>query len=438
MATAQRKLSVLVLSYNGRSHLEECLPALRAQRDPGCAWEVLVLDNGSGDGTADWVRARHPWVRLVPSATNLGFCAGNNRLAALAEGEALILLNNDARPEPEWLAALADAHAAAAPDIAAIAGRIVDWQGERLDFGYGVRTFDGHAFQLDFRRPLGAARTPASGEELAFACGGNMLVRKRSFLAAGGFDEDYFAYLEDVDLGWRLWAGGERIVACREAVVHHRSAGTSDRLGRFRRGFLFERNALLTAYKNLDDDFWPKLMPAILVTALARAEALVVAGNPGAEFLRCDPFSGRVFVRRREESGESAGTGWLGKLREHGPVEFARRATRRISRLVRRAAGGSGESFTLAHPQAIAHLRAMSLFLASLDAAAGARERARHRRTRSDHELAERFPLHLVPTYLGDEALFASPGFASLLPAQPVLARARLADLMEWPPEVAG
>ena len=187
MSAGQRKLSVLVLTFNGREHLETCLPAVAAQRDPGCAWELLLLDNGSSDGTARWVREHHPWVRLVESPANLGFAAGNNRLAALAEGDALVLLNNDTRPEPDWLAALADAAAAAAPDVAAISGRLVDWQGERLDFGYGVRTFDGHAFQLDFRRRLAEARMPSSGEELPFACGANMLVRRRSFLAAGAF-----------------------------------------------------------------------------------------------------------------------------------------------------------------------------------------------------------------------------------------------------------
>lgn len=438
MAAGQRKLSILVLSLNGRRHLEDCLPAVAAQRDPGCAWELLLLDNGSRDGTADWVRARHPWVRLVESPVNLGFAAGNNRLAELAEGDALVLLNNDTRPEPDWLAALADAAAAAAPDVAAIGGRLVDWEGGRLDFGYGVRTFDGHAFQLDFRRTLETARMPASGEELAFACGANLLVRRSSFLAAGGFDPGYFAYLEDVDLGWRLWAGGERIEACREAVVRHRSAGTSDRVGPFARGTLFERNALLTAYKNFDDELWTKLAPAILLTFLARLETIVVAGNPGAaELLRRDPFTGS-FVHRDAPDGDGAGQldpSWLAKLRRHGPAEFLRRVWGRVARRLRRAAAGGG--FELSHPQALSHLRAMSLFLAVLDDAAAAREVARQRRRRSDRELCERFPLYLVPTYLGDEALFASPGFASLLPASPALRRATLDELMERPAEGA-
>jgi GT2 family glycosyltransferase len=435
MKTRAPELSVLVLSWNGRSHLESCLAALAAQELAGVEWEILVLDNGSSDGTADWLRQAYPGVRLVESAINLGFCAGNNRLAELASGDALVLLNNDAKPEPRWLAALVDAWRSAPPDVAAIAGRIVDWEGTRLDFGYGVRTFDGHAFQLDFRRPLGSARVPAAGEELAFPCGGNMLVRRRSFLEAGAFDPRYFAYLEDVDLGWRLWSGGERVVACPDAVARHRSAATSDRLGVFQRGFLFERNALLTAHTNFDDELWPRLMPAIWLTFLARIETLVLAGDPAAHDLRRDPFGGGAAGSR----AAAPPTAWPRqtlheKLEQHGAVELARRAVRKLGRtLAGLPAPAPSSGFRVDHPQAVAHLRAGSLFLEALDASAAKRAAVRSRRKRPDREIVERFPLYLVPTYPGDEKLFASPGFADFLPDDIPIARATLAEVMEWP-----
>jgi GT2 family glycosyltransferase len=152
-----RKVSVCVLSWNGRRHLETCLPALRVQTSPGVDWEVLVLDNGSKDGTADWVRAEHPWVRLYESTVNTGFCAGNNYLASRSEGDAVVFLNNDTRPEKGWLKALVAALEEAPDDVAAVSGRIVDWDGQHLDFARGVMTFDGHAFQLDHGRPVNAA-----------------------------------------------------------------------------------------------------------------------------------------------------------------------------------------------------------------------------------------------------------------------------------------
>lgn len=429
MAAARRKLSILMLSHDGRENLEHSLPALQAQREPGCDWELWLLDNASSDGTADWVRERHPWVRLVESRENLGFAAGNNRLAELADGDDLILLNDDTLPEADWLAAFADAAGSSAPDVAALAGAITSWDGERLDFGYGIRTFDGHAFQLDHGLALASSRRPTTGEELPFACGANMWVRRTSFLAAGGFDPNYFAYLEDVDLGWRLWSGGERVVAASAARVRHRASATSRRVGAFVRGSLFERNALLTAWKNLDDDLWPKLMPAILVTFLSRLESLVVAAHPGAaEVLRRDPFTGRMFHRDRLAAGSIRQLSRVEQLRRVGPVEFVRRGLRWAARRIRQRLAGGG--FVLSHPQALAEMRAASHFLALLDSAAEARAAVGRRRRRSEREICERFPLYLVPTYLGDTELFASAGFQSLLPESPPLERRELAEVM--------
>ena len=441
------KVSVAILSWNGRRHLETCLEALAAQRDPGVDWEILILDNGSTDGTAEWVRReiqpKLARVRLIESPVNLGFCAGNNRLVAEAAGDAVAFLNNDTRPRPDWLAALVDALRAAPPDVAAVSGKIVDWSGEHLDFGRGVMTFDGHAFQLDFRRPLGRARVPAAGEELFFACGGNMLIRKESFLQAGGFDESYFAYLEDVDLGWRLWSGGERVVFVPDAVVHHRSSATSDLLGLYNRGFLFERNAFLTAFKNYEAGVWERIMPALLLTVLSRTQTLLLE-NPGAETLRLDPYAGHIANTARSEAAAAPAvssvpqlppiTTWEGfriRWNGYGPWDLLRRGLRKLG-------GRPASTSTVSEPpyltdeRTIAQLRALSWLLGNLDRAAACRDAVQKRRKRSDREIFERFPLYLVPTYPGDHALFASPGFQAWLPEDLPLVRGTLEEVMEW------
>ena len=251
-------VDVLVVSWNGRRHLETLLPALEAQQDPGAAVKVRLFDNGSTDGTVAWVRSEYPRVEVLANPVNLGFSAANNRLAESSSADSLALVNNDTRPRPDWLAELVGALRSAPPDVTALSGCIVDWEGGRLDFGRGVMTFDGHALQLDYHRPLAEAETPVEGSELLFPCGGNMIVRRDAYLAAGGFDESYFAYLEDVDLGWRLWAAGERVLSAPQAVVHHRSMATSNLLGNANRGLLFERNAYLTAFKNYDAELWPQ------------------------------------------------------------------------------------------------------------------------------------------------------------------------------------
>jgi len=439
-----RKVTVAILSWNGRQHLETCLTALAAQQDPGVDWEILVLDNGSTDGTAAWMRER--WggdrhVRLVESGVNLGFCGGNNRLVAEADGDAIALLNNDTRPEPGWLGSLVETLASAPADVAAVSGKIIDWNGERLDFGRGLMTFDGHAFQLDFRRPLKKARVPAAGEELAFACGGNLLIRRASFLAAGGFDESYFAYLEDVDLGWRLWSGGERIVFAPGAVVHHRSSATSDLLGLYNRGFLFERNAYLTAYKNYEDGLWEKILPAVMLTLISRTEALLLA-NPGMETLRIDPYAGHIAntaprggVTTRPSAVElPPATTWEGfkvRWRGYGPRDFLRRGLRKLGVAPAPTPAAVPEAPRLTDERTIAQFRALNWITGHLDAAAAARAAVQKRRKRSDLEIFERFPAYLVPTYPGDQALFASPGFEAWLPKDLPIRRATLAEIME-------
>jgi len=439
-----QKVTVAILSWNGRQHLETCLTALAAQQDPGVAWEILVLDNGSTDGTAAWMRER--WggdrrVRLVESAVNLGFCGGNNRLAAEADGDAIALLNNDTRPEPGWLGSLVETLASAPADVAAVSGKIVDWNGERLDFGRGLMTFDGHAFQLDFRRPLKKARVPGVGEELAFACGGNLLIRRASFLEAGGFDESYFAYLEDVDLGWRLWSGGERIVFAPGAVVHHRSSATSDLLGLYNRGFLFERNAYLTAYKNYEDGLWEKILPAVMLTLLSRTEALLLA-NPGMDTLRIDPYAGHIAntapgrpAPARPPAVElPPATTWEGfkvRWQGYGPREFLRRGLGKLGVSPPPPPASTPEAPRLTDERTIAQFRALNWITGHLDAAAAARAAVQKRRKRSDLEIFERFPAYLVPTYPGDQALFASPGFEAWLPKDLPIRRATLAEIME-------
>ncbi len=446
VAVGRRRIDsvdVLVVSWNGRRHLESLLPALEGQRDPGVAVGIRLFDNGSTDGTVEWVRSTHPRVEIVENPVNIGFSAANNRLAERSTADSLALVNNDTRPRPDWLAELVAALREAPADVTAISGSIVDWEGSRLDFGRGVMTFDGHAFQLDYHRPLDEVTAPAAGSELLFPCGGNMIVRRDRFLAAGGFDEEYFAYLEDVDLGWRLWSGGERVLSAPDAVVNHRSMATSDLLGNAFRGMLFERNAYLTAFKNYDADLWPRLMPAVQMTLLARTQHLLAHCNPNGEQLSLDPFG----APEHGAGGSAMETG-------NGPVEDGvprrrwpivgigprtawRRARAavalrsRLGRLRRRIGGVPFRVPAVVDERTLAQLRAVSSIVGQLDSAAKRRRLIQARRRRPDQEIFERFPLYLVPTYPGDEQLFQSEGFESLLPEGLTLVRRRLDEVME-------
>lgn len=447
-----RKVSVLVLSWNGRKHLELCLPALREQEDPGVEWDVCLLDNGSFDDTVDWVKEHHPWVRLFAGEVNLGFCAGNNRLVEeAADADAVILLNNDTRPNKDWLRRLVMAYGRADTDVAAVSGGIVDWHAERVDFAGGLLTFDGHAFQQDYRRPLDQVKLPEEGRELLFACGGNMMIDRRIYRRLGGFDPSYFAYLEDVDLGWRLWAAGYRVTYAPRALVRHRSMATSQALGNANRGLLFERNAFATAFKNFDEEFFRALMPAVWMTLSHRNQTLLVQNNPGGELLTLDPYAGLIAntaAPRSESSGERSEdavdsvpvvingpvrTTMKEKWRGYGPKEFVRRALRKGARLALPdwLFEDSGPTTRIIDPRTFAQLQATTYVLGRRDQLAEARERTQALRVRADREIFERFPLAVVPTYPGDEDLFAGKAFRQTLPKNIPLVHRSLSDVME-------
>ncbi|HEY0789040.1 MAG TPA: glycosyltransferase family 2 protein, partial [Thermoanaerobaculia bacterium] len=254
------RVDVVIVTWNGREDTLRAVEGVLSQRIPQriSRLTVTVVDNGSTDGTASAIRSRFPQVRLHAMWANRGFTGGVRLGVATSEADYAVLLNNDAIPEPEWLRELFEAIDAAPREVVAVGGQIVDPTGTLADFARGAMTFDGHAFQIGFRKNLDEVDVPPPGAEIFFACGGNMIVRREPFLAIGGFDDDYFAYLEDVDFGWRSWIAGYRTLWEPRARVRHRSSATSDRLGSHERGVLFERNALQTAVKNYEDGLMQK------------------------------------------------------------------------------------------------------------------------------------------------------------------------------------
>lgn len=260
------RVSVVIPNWNGRALLAEALPAVAALAYRRERIEVLVFDNGSTDGSATWLRATWPAVRVLESPMNLGFAAACNAGAAAAEGELVAFLNNDLRVDPAWLGRMA---AALAADGAAAAGsRILDWEGTRIDFDGAAMNFYGHGVARRHGRPATDAGDAAPRPAL-FACGAAMLVDRARFLASGGFDADYFAYFEDVDLGWRLWVEGERVLYVPGAVAWHRHHGSA--LAPERRTALLEANALASVVKNYDDANLARVLPAALLLLEARA-----------------------------------------------------------------------------------------------------------------------------------------------------------------------
>lgn len=285
--------SVIIPSLDGREMLGDCLSGLKVQSLSRDRFEIVIVDNGSADGTADWLAAEHPDVVLVRLTENVGFAAGSNRGAEVASGEHLVFLNNDAVPDSRFLEQLVRmVESEHRPDC--VAARILDWTGTEVEFGGASLSMFGFGSQhSSWQRRFVEA---SAGEPLPFACGGAMLVRADAFERVGGFDADYFAYYEDVDLGWRLWSSGSRVVYAPGAQVRHRRHATGERFSPRWRHFHWYRNALMTLFKNSDEEILPRVFPFAVVLFFQRigalyraADAALVAGDAerAASMLEC-------------------------------------------------------------------------------------------------------------------------------------------------------
>ncbi len=408
-------VSIVVLTHDGRDHLATCLASLAADGWPSGDVEVVVVDNGSTDGTASLVRTDFPAVRLLPAGRNLGFAPGVRFGAQECRGETLVLLNNDTKVEKGWLSALVSALDGAPADVAAVTGRIVSWDGTKVDYRDTLLTFDGHAFQKDFGRPVADVRDDPPGAPRLAPCGGNMAIRKETFLSHGGFDDDFFAYLEDVDFGLRLASRGLGTAYEPRAVVRHRSGATGEALGIFNRGFLIEKNAFATFFKNVDDELRIALLPAVLLTFLHRTERILRETAPDGGVLTIDPY---------RDGGGSGG-------RAVAPRGLRRRAVHAVARLLGVAVPESGPD--LAGEHALSSLRALHRIAVDLPRLEEKRRENERLRTVPTRAIFERFRPAIVPTYPGDEELFSSEAFTSLLPPGLDLPCLTLADVMAWP-----
>ncbi len=308
-------VSVVIVNWNAADYIGECLDGLlRQSREPD---EVVVVDNASTDGSGALLAARYPHVHLVRSRVNLGFAAGCNLGIRSTRGEYVATLNADAQPERDWLKALVEAMAADSrlgmcaslmlfkerPEIVNSAGIALDVLGIAWDRLGG--------------RPASEATAPA---EVFGPCAGAALYRREMLERLGGFDEDFFMYLEDVDLAWRAQAAGWRCRFVPGARVYHAHSAAAGEGSAFK-NYLKARNKVWLIAKNYP---WPQVAlwgPLILLyDALAVAFAYPRGGRSSLRG-RLDGLKAlpAVLAKRRRQS-QSRTPGWQDvRPRLHGP-----------------------------------------------------------------------------------------------------------------------
>jgi len=242
------KISVVVVNWNRRDLLTACLRSLAEQTHPN--FDVTVVDNGSGDGSSEAVAkiaTTYPVaLHLIQNSMNLGFCAANNQGIATSTGSLVALLNNDAEAEPGWLEAL-ETVIESDPTVAMAASKILVWEDpKKIDKV-------GHLIYLDGQnRGRGSGQIDAGQfdrvEETLWPDGCAAMYRRAMLDEVGGFDEDFFAYADDAELGLRGRIAGWNCLYAPGAVVRHHRGATLG-LSSARRLTLIERNRVLLAVK---------------------------------------------------------------------------------------------------------------------------------------------------------------------------------------------
>ncbi len=285
-------LAVIIPNWNGRHHLGTCLSSLRHQT---CTeFGTVVVDNGSTDGSPDYIRQEFPEVRVIELPENRGFSAAVNTGIRQTSSEIVVLLNNDTEAEPQWLAEI---HRAAElhPEADMFACKLLLF--DRRDVLHSAGDFYGQDGVPGSRGVWTKDDGRYGREERVFgACGGAAAYRRSLFTDIGLFDEDFIAYCEDVDLNWRALLAGHKCLFVPTARVYHKLSATGS--GPFA-SYYVGRNMLLVMAKSVPTGILARHWPAIVKAQLRFAwESLHHFREPAARARLRGQFAGLRLWRR--------------------------------------------------------------------------------------------------------------------------------------------
>ncbi len=245
-------VSIVIPHFNGEEILERCLTSLASTAYANK--EIIVVDNGSRDGSAEAAARRHPEICVIRNSENLGYAGGCHSGLRQAHGSYVVFLNNDTEVEPQWLSLLVAA-GESDPRIAACQPKLLSiYDKSKFDYAGaagGEMDIFGYPFcrgRIFFSCEKDQGQYDAGGD-IFWASGAALFMRKSALEQVGGFDEKFFAHMEEIDLCWRLQLAGWRVVAVPQARVYHR-AGATLRPDSYQKLFLNHRNNLVMILKN--------------------------------------------------------------------------------------------------------------------------------------------------------------------------------------------
>jgi GT2 family glycosyltransferase len=226
---AQPLFSIIIVTWNALEHLQTYLPSVAQTEHP--SFEILIADNASTDGSAEWIRENYPNIRIATFDNNYGYCGGNNRGARKARGRWLIFLNNDVRVEPDWLDHL-ETFIKNHPEAGALQPKMrSDRQPEFFEYAGAAGGFvDQYGYPFCRGRLFdNTERDDCQYDEatpIFWASGAALVIRNDLFEELGGFVESFEFHMEEIDLCWRLWRNGHQVWYVPDSVVYHLGGGS--------------------------------------------------------------------------------------------------------------------------------------------------------------------------------------------------------------------
>jgi GT2 family glycosyltransferase len=268
-------ISIVVVNHNGKHLLEKCFASLMKTTYPNI--EIIMVDNASKDDSVNFVSNTFPSVVIQRCVTNLGYAGGCNKGASISQGDYIVFMNNDIEVSRDWIKPLIKV--CLKPDVAICGGKILF--SEKKDHLYSAGGML-NPFSMPIDRGFSEADKGQFDrkKDVAYVSGAALMVDKKAFEMLGGFDANYFAYCEEVDLCLRAWLSGFRVVYVPSSVVYHDFGGSFGRPSPFRR-FFGVRNMAFTLIKVLSLKNLILLLPVFLSFRLFEGIVLAMSGKRG-------------------------------------------------------------------------------------------------------------------------------------------------------------
>lgn len=304
--------SIIIVTWNGLHHLKEFLPSVCATNYPD--YEIILADNASTDGTVQWVSEHYPNVIIDTFDDNYGYCGGNNRAVKSASKDILLFLNNDVEVTPNWLHGLNDVFATD-KNVAAAQPKLLAYK-QKQQFEYAGAAggyMDAYGYPFCRGRIFDEVENDAqqydTEENIFWASGAALAIKKPIFKKLGGFDEEFEFHMEEIDLCWRVQRLGFKIRYTPKSIVYHLGGG-SLAMGSPRKVYYNFRNNLFMLWKNYSTKELLLRFPIRLLLDIVAALKAVLSGN-FAEFSAIVKahfhfFLGLIRVHKKRTSIKSA------------------------------------------------------------------------------------------------------------------------------------